>query len=97
MDAKKKDRFFKEFIARETKEGILELHEILEKSSDTNNRQLKELIRLFLQQSDKVDDDSTIKNNNISIRSHDVIHIIQEVLKNKLDFNNRLHGNKNIL
>ena len=96
MDEKRQDHFLKQFMSRETKEAISELSEILEASSDTHRCKLKELITIYLQKSDNTDKDWTGLDENNLISSHDVIHIIREVLKNKLDFNNRLGGTRNI-
>ena len=96
MDAKKQDHFLKQFMSRETKEAISELSEILKNSNDTHRSKLKELINIYLRKSDNADKDPTGKDENNLISSHDVMHIIREVLKNKLDFNNRLGGTLNI-
>ena len=97
MDAERQDKFLKELMSRETNEAISELSEILENHSDSDSSNLKRLISVLLQQSDNTEEVSARKNENNRMNSHDVIHIIREILKNKLDFNNRLGGKRNIL
>ena len=97
MDAERQDKFLKELMSRETKEATSELSEILENNIDTHSSNLRRLISLFLKKSDNAEEMSARKNENNRMGSHDVIHIIREVLKNKLDFNNRLGGKRNIL
>ena len=101
MDALKQDKFMKELISKETFEAVTELKKIIkEKGCDSteknDNKNVKNLINLCLQQS-KDAKNGPIKIDNNHLTKDDIVILIKYFLKNNLDFNNRLKGSRNVL
>ena len=101
MGAEGKDGFLKNLIFCETKDTINELKKCLERDQNLNDPQNSKFYKFINQYSETVEK-SDIEPGKDDIHQNflnenEILNFIEIILDQKLDFNNRLDGSRNVL
>ena len=101
MNVKRQSGYIKSLLTTEMVEVVTELNNIIDgKNKDGNFGEIDDVSQKFIKRCiEEIQSEEKVQNNSEhdnSIRDQDIIKLLRLILENKLDFVNRLNGNRDI-
>ena len=101
MNVKRQSGYIKSLLTTEMVEVVTELNNIIDgKNKDCNFGEIDDVSQKFIQRGiEEIQSEEKVQTSyeyDNSIRDQDIIKLLRLILENKLDFVNRLNGNRDI-